>query len=100
MASIDHKIITSPALALLSSRSIAFFEIFISNKSIGIITGKLKIAINVAEFSPFEAIPAISESVEAEPPSSAPSVPVTDSDELVASDVVATVFSVPLLPDV
>jgi hypothetical protein len=40
------------------------------------------------------------ESVEAEPPSSAPSVPVTDRDEFVARDVVATVFSVPLLPDV
>ncbi len=33
--------------------------------------------------------------VEFEPPSSAPSVPDTDRDELVASDVVATVLSVP-----
>ena len=39
----------------------------------------------------------LSESVEAEPPSRAPSVPDTDSDALVAIDDVDTVLSVPLL---
>jgi hypothetical protein len=43
------------------------------------------------------ALPRLSESVEAEPPSRAPSVPDTDSDELVVIDDVDTVFSVPLL---
>lgn len=42
----------------------------------------------------------LSERVELLPPRSAPRVPVTESDELVASDVVATVLSVPLLFDV
>lgn len=40
------------------------------------------------------------EIVEFDPPSSAPSVPVTDSEELVASDVVATVCSEPVPPTV
>jgi hypothetical protein len=37
---------------------------------------------------------------EADPPSNAPSVPVTDSDDPVVSDDVATVLSVPLDPAV
>ncbi len=46
------------------------------------------------------ALPRLRERVEAEPPSRAPSVPVTVSDPLVDSDVVATVLSVPLPLDV
>ncbi len=46
------------------------------------------------------ALPRFREIVEFVPPSSAPSVPVTDSDEFVASDVVATVCNVPLDPTV
>ena len=40
------------------------------------------------------------EIVELLPPSSAPNVPVTESDELVASDVVATVCNEPVPPTV
>ena len=43
------------------------------------------------------ALPRFRESVEFVPPSNAPNVPVTVSDALVDRDVVATVFSVPLL---
>ena len=46
------------------------------------------------------ALPRFRERVEFEPPSSAPSVPVTDSEPLVASDVVATVCSEPVPPTV
>lgn len=46
------------------------------------------------------ALPRLSEMVELLPPSRAPSVPDTESDELVASDVVATVCSEPLPPTV
>ena len=42
----------------------------------------------------------LSEIVELLPPSNAPSVPVTDSDEFVASDDVATVCSEPVPPTV
>lgn len=45
-------------------------------------------------------LPRLREIVEFEPPSRAPSVPETDRVALVDSDVVATVFSVPLPPDV
>ncbi len=46
------------------------------------------------------ALPRLRERVELVPPSRAPSVPVTDRVPLVASDVVATVLSVPLPLDV
>ena len=42
----------------------------------------------------------LSEIVELEPPSKAPSVPDTDSVESVVTEDVATVFNVPLLPAV
>ncbi|OMP13570.1 granzyme C-like protein [Corchorus olitorius] len=67
MASIASKIITSSRLSPLSRPSKAFFEIFININSIGIITGKLNTAINVALFSAFDAIPAIIVSVLANP---------------------------------
>lgn len=46
------------------------------------------------------ALPRLREIVELLPPSNAPSVPVTDRDELVASDDVATVCSEPVPPTV
>jgi hypothetical protein len=55
---------------------------------------------NVCSAVQLLALPRFREIVEFEPPSNAPSVPDTDRDALVASDVVATVLSVPLPFDV
>ncbi len=67
MASIDVKISISSKLNDLSNPSNAFFDIFIINNSMGIIIGKLNTAINIAEFSDFDAMLATKVKVEEKP---------------------------------
>lgn len=57
MALMAKRLKTLSALTDQSSPSMAFLEIRIAINKIGMITGKLKIAINVALFPAFEAIP-------------------------------------------